>query len=212
MRKAGWFVVFLLAAGILSSESLWDPNSTGYYTGRYRLHEGDFLHVVLTGEASLSYKASRATTKSLSMTFGSSTAGLPTLGPGNSTESDKAEASSDLKIKNFQLTVRVVSVDSRGFAKIEGHRSVLIGGGEESLSLTGTIDSRNVHGNDIAWTDVADLVLVYQNASESARPVLKGEDFSSDGKTLLPSKRQELERLYLNRFLDSFSQTKPVSP
>ncbi len=208
--RAGWLFLFLLMVALAGAESLWTPGSKGYYSGVQTLHQGDFLHVVLTGEASLSFKAVRTSQQAVSLEFGSASG--VSLPPGTTSGGEKLAVDSQWKVKNFSLTVRVLSVDATGAAHIEGTRSLQLSGGVETLTLTGIVDPRSVQGQTVAWQDVADLKLFYTSASASTQPVVTAKDYGPDHQ-LTQQKQEQLKREYLNRFLSGFfSEGSPQAP
>ena len=199
--RAGWLLLFLLMAALTGAESLWAPGSKGYYSGVQTLHQGDFLHVVLTGEASLSFKTVRASNQAVSLDFGNA-AGL-SLPPGATSGGEKLAVDSQWKVKDFSLTVRVVSVDPSGVAQIEGRRTLHMSGGVDTLTLTGTVDPQSVQGQTVAWQNVADLNLVYTSAAATTKPVVTAQDYGPDHQ-LTKEKQEQLKQEYLNRFLSGF--------
>lgn len=196
--------VLVLFVGTLSAESLWDSQSAGFYTGRVRLKEGDLLRVQLDGEASLSFMSTKVSEKSLSLEFNAVKDPPPTSSvPGGKTSDNlKIQGKSELKAKNTYLVVKVSKVEDNALVRLTGQRTLKIGGGTDTITLTGLCDTRFIKGRDVSWKDLGELTLAFVTSSESASTTLKKEDFTPDGKALTPEKQKELLLRYYNRFLD----------
>lgn len=206
MRKSAAFtVLILLSVLVWGQDSLWDPSSGGYYTGRVRLKVGDLLRLNLDTEASLSFSSSKTSDKFITFEFTKASQGgnplefLPGLKSGDNL---KLLGKNEFKAKNAALMVTVKEIHTDGSALIEGVRTISLPSGTDNIRLTGVVDARDVRGRELSLTAVADLHLAFSTLSESTSAVFTPSDFETNTSTLTPEKQRDLLLKYYNRFLD----------
>lgn len=204
-RFAVWTVLVLIAGGLWAQDSLWEPGSQGFYTGKIRMKEGDLLRVNLDTEASLSFTSSKNSDKLVTFEFtkapqgGSPLEFLPGLKTGDNL---KLQNKNELKSKNNYIMVQVKKVNADGTVVVEGSRSVRFPSGTDTITLSGLIDPRDVKNREVKLAQIANLQLFFSTAAESGTNVLSPADFNPDGKGLTPEKQKALLQSYYNRFLD----------
>lgn len=204
-RFAVWTVLVLIAGGLWAQDSLWEPGSQGFYTGKIRMKEGDLLRVNLDTEASLSFSSSKNSDKLVTFEFTKAGQGgnpldfLPGLKSGDNL---KLQTKNELKTKNTGLVVQVKAVNLDGSLVVQGTRSVSFPSGTDTISLNGLIDPRDVKNREVLLKNVGELRLVFATAAESTSQVLSPADYAADGRSLTPEKQKALLQAYYNRFLD----------
>ena len=204
-RSAAFAVLALLTCLGWGQDSLWSPSSTGFYTGRTPLKEGDLLRVILDTEASLSFTSSKNSDKLVTFEFTKAPQGgnplefLPGLKSGDTL---KLQSKNELKAKNTSLMVQVVKIRDNGLAEIEGQRSLTFPSGTDGIHLKGVVDPRDVKDRRLVLDQVGELQLTFFTAAERTTQVFKPQDWTADGKGLTPEKQKELLLKYYNRFLD----------
>lgn len=195
-----WFLVCFNI--MLSSESLWDFGSSGFYTGQRRVQEGDVFHIQLDGETSFSFSSTKASEKNLSLELHSQNSPLDFFPQGKNSDRLKIEGKNEFKPKSMSLAARVTKVASDGTFHLQGSSSVQLGGGIDTVELSAVADSRDLQGRNISWKALTDLKLAFVMTSESATPRLQPQDFT-DQERVTPEKQKTLLREYYNRFLNS---------
>ena len=123
-----------------------------------------------------------------------------------------------------RFAARVAQVDATGKARIEGSRSVILEGKQESLALAGWLDPADLRsGREVRFSQLADARLSFRTLLEPAAPTLTSRDIQQIVAALAPqiagsaaagtaaprveftltdARKQELFLRYVNRLID----------
>jgi flagellar L-ring protein precursor FlgH len=160
------------------AESLWSPDFKGYLSGSKGLGKGDTLSVAIDASSSLSFSASNNDSKTLTLEFSGGEGGnlfsfLPQVKTGGS-QSAKGGSSYSLR---GEIPVIVTGMDASGMALISGSRSVTVEGKEESITLSGWVNPRDVdQKGSVGLSHVGSARLIYRTFLIPSTQVLSAKD------------------------------------
>jgi flagellar L-ring protein precursor FlgH len=229
------FFCLLLFAGLCAAEaeSLWSPDFKGYLSGSNSLARGDTIVVAIDTASSLKFSASNNDSKTLTLEFSGGEGGdlfafLPQVKTGGA-QSTKGDSGFSLKA---EIPALVTAVDPTGRATISGSRAVVLEGKEESITLTGWVNPKDVDQKGVvSLSRIGNARLTYRTFLIPAQPLLTSQDIqeiisggsagtaasgtaetgATGGSTagaqtrtlsLTDAKKKELLLLYLNRLMD----------
>lgn len=172
--------LFIILAGLypLGAESLWSPGFKGYVTSRGVLTKGDTVVVVIDSSSNLTFSASSSDSKTLTLEFSGGAGGnlfsfLPQGKTGGETNLKGAEQYSF----RGQIAASVTDVDPTGRGLIQGTRTITIQGKEESVTVSGSVNPKDVDQNgEVPLSRVADAKLLFRTFVEPSQPVLSDQD------------------------------------
>jgi len=172
-------VVF--SAGSLSAawgDSLWSTDFAGYLTDGRRFAVGDTLTLNIESDFALSYRSTSVESKALALEFSGGEYGdLFAFLPAARTSGDRDVKGSGEHSVTSRLAVRVVAVEEDGTLSVQGSRTLVIDAKEESLTVTGRVNPRDVdQSREISMASVVDVRVVYRSLLEPTADVLTEED------------------------------------
>jgi flagellar L-ring protein FlgH len=170
----------LFFAGLCAAEaeSLWSPDFKGYLSGSNGLAQGDTIVVAIDTASSLKFSASNNDSKTLTLEFSGGEGGdlfafLPQVKTGGA-QSAKGDSTYALKA---EITALVTAVDATGRATISGSRTVALEGKEESITLTGWVNPKDVDQKGVvSLSRVGNARLTYRTFLMPAQPLLTSKD------------------------------------
>ena len=173
-------VCLLLLVGLVDAEaeSLWSPDFKGYLAGSAGLTSGDTVVVAIDSSSSLSFSASNNDSKTLTLEFSGGEGGnlfsfLPQVKTGGS-QSAKGESKYSLR---GEIPAIVTDIDASGRATISGSRSVVLEGKEETVTLSGWVNPKDVdQEGKVPLSRVGNARLTYRTFLIPAEPVLTARD------------------------------------
>jgi flagellar L-ring protein FlgH len=171
-------VLVLLVTGTASAESLWSPGFRGYLSGGQALAKGDTVLVSVDASSALSFSASSNDTKNLTLEFSGGEAGnifsfLPQVKSGGSRS---AKGTESLRLQG-EVAAVVTSVDASGRGMLQGTRSIMIEGKEESISVSGWLQPRDLDQRGaVSFSRLGEGKLVFRTFVQPAADVLTDKD------------------------------------
>jgi flagellar L-ring protein FlgH len=175
---AAWSILFLAVVFPAGGESLWSPGFKGYLSGSKGLAAGDTLVVQIDASSSLSYSSSSNDSKNLTLEFSGGDSGnlfsfLPQVRTGG-TQTTTGKDSLSLKT---QIPVVVVTVNADGTAQVQGSRSVVVQGKNESITVSGIVSPSLLDQTGaINFSKLANARLTYTTFLASTKDVLSPAD------------------------------------
>jgi len=175
---AAWTFLFLAVVFPAGGESLWSPGFKGYLSGSKGLAVGDSLVVQIDASSSLSFSSSSNDSKNLTLEFSGGDSGnifsfLPQVRTGG-TQTTTGKDSLSLKT---QIPVVVTAVNPDGTAQVQGSRSVVIQGKNESITVGGAISPSLLdQKGSINFSKLANARLTYTTFLASTKDVLSPAD------------------------------------
>jgi flagellar basal body L-ring protein FlgH len=176
-----WAVrVILVLAVVLPAggESLWSPDFKGYLSGSKGLAVGDSLVVQIDASSSLSFSSSSNDSKNLTLEFsGGESGNIFSFLPQVRTGGTQTTAGKDNLSLKTQIPVVVTAVNPDGTAQVQGSRTVVIQGKNESITVTGGIspgllDQRGA----VNFSKLSNARLTYTTFLASTKDVLSPAD------------------------------------
>jgi len=171
---------FLLLAVVLSAsgESLWSPDFKGYLSGSKGLVVGDSLVVQIDASSSLSFSSSSNDSKNLTLEFsGGESGNIFSFLPQVRTGGTQTTAGKDNLSLKTQIPVVVTAVNPDGTAQVQGSRSVVIQGKNESITVTGVLSPGLLdQKGTINFSKLANARLTYTTFLASSKDVLSPAD------------------------------------
>ena len=172
-------MILILAVALpASGESLWSPDFKGYLSGGKGLAVGDSFVVQIDASSSLSFSSSSNDSKNLTLEFsGGESGNIFSFLPQVRTGGTQTTAGKDNLSLKTQIPVVVTAVNPDGTAQVQGSRSVVIQGKNESITVAGVIspgllDQKGV----INFSKLANARLTYTTFLASTRDVLSPAD------------------------------------
>jgi flagellar basal body L-ring protein FlgH len=168
-------VVSLTAAG---GESLWSPDFKGYLSGSKGFSKGDTVIVGIDTSSALSFSASNSDSKNLTLEFSGGETGnlfsfLPQVKTGGTQTAKGAE---EYKMRG-EIPAAVMDLDAAGRALVQGSRSVMLQGKEESIAVTGWVNRKDVDQKGVVpLSRVGEAKLVFKTLLAPSQPVLSDAD------------------------------------
>ena len=202
----------------LLSESLWDPKSQGLFSGSNAIQTGDTVLLSIDSETSLSYNATRVDNERVTLELSGGSAGnlFDFLPAGSASGNQTLKGGEGVSI-SASFAVRVVAVDETQQLIIQGSRSFIIQGKEETISVNGVLDPKFVREDGtVPLSRVANARVSYTTLLEPDEATLQAEDIVEES-AVLPAdasgaapaatalsdeRRQELLLLFINRIVD----------
>lgn len=171
-------VVLLISSASASGESLWEPEFSGYISGKASLQAGDTVLISINTKTSLSFSASQLSTESLTLQLSGGEGGdlfsfLPT---GAASGNQSLKGNQEVAIKS-EIAVRITDIDENGVAGLTGGRSISIDGKQETVTFTGFVNRIDI-GEDrrVDMSRVTDARIIYRTVLQSAGTILRDED------------------------------------
>ncbi len=178
VRGVTTLVLFVVALGAASAESLWSPSFRGYLSGSRSLAIGQSLLVQIDASSSLSFASSTTDSKNLTLDFTGGQYGnlfsfLPQVRTGGALSTTGKDS---LSLKT-QVPVVVTAVNPDGSATVQGTRTVAIQGKNESITITGTVPQGQLgQAGAINFSQLANARLSYTTFLASSTNVLSPAD------------------------------------
>ncbi|MBT3272207.1 MAG: hypothetical protein HN368_03555 [Spirochaetales bacterium] len=174
------FIVLILTIIVLplSADSLWDPDSSGLLTSSGNAGIGDTVLIVLDSETSLSYNSSRIDSERISIDISGGEGGdlLSFLPSGASSGSQSLKGGESVSIK-ASFAVRIASIDENGQFVLQGGRTIVIQGKEESISLSGIADPALIADDrSIPFSSIVDARLTYTALLDTGAGIINSAD------------------------------------
>ena len=179
MKPIALIVLMIVALVFpLSGDSLWDPESPGLLSSSGGVQVGDTVLIVLDSNTTLSYASSRVDSERVSLELsGGEAEGLFSFLPGGAssgTQSLKGEEALSLRAS---FAVSITSIDDTGNLVLQGGRTIVIQGKEETITLSGVADPAFI-GDDrsIPFSSIVDARLTYTTLLDSGVGTLRAGD------------------------------------
>jgi flagellar basal body L-ring protein FlgH len=181
MKAARILIPAVLAAcccAAAAADTLWTPAFDGYLTSKSALVPGDIVYVQIDGATSLTFQAASSDAKSLTLEFsGGEFGSLFSFLPQARTGGELSTRGRQQYSLQSRFAARVTQVDQAGKARIQGARSVTLGGKLESVALSGWLDPADLRaGREVRFTQLADSRLSFRTMLEPATPTLSSRD------------------------------------
>jgi hypothetical protein len=171
----------LVAAFAAGGESLWSPAFKGYLSGSAGLAVGDALVVQIDASSSLSFSSSSSDSKNLTLEFTGGGAGdlfsfLPQVRTGGTLSTTGKDS---LRLK-AAIPVVVTTVAPDGTAQVQGSRTIIVQGKNESITVSGFVP-RGLLGQKgtIGFSQLANARLAYTTLLSSPANVLSAADLQT---------------------------------
>jgi len=164
-----------------SGESLWSPAFKGYLGGSTGLVVGDALVVQIDASSSLTFASSTTDSKNLTLDFTGGQAGdLFSFLPQVRTSGSLSTGGKDSLSLTASFPVLVTAVAADGTAAVQGSRSIIIQGKNESITVSGSVPPRLVSTKGaINFSQLANARLSYTTLISSANSVLAAADLQT---------------------------------
>jgi hypothetical protein len=178
-RTFFWLLIFFAGCFPASwGDSLWSTDFTGYLTDGAQFAVGDTFTVSIDSDFDLSYRSTSVDAKSVTLEFSGGEYGdLFAFLPAVRTSGDRDVKGSDEHSMVSRLAVGVVRIEEDGTLSVQGSRTLVIDAKEESLTLSGRVDPRDVgQSREISIDRVVDVRVVYRSLLLPTEDVLSGED------------------------------------
>jgi hypothetical protein len=166
--------VLMPAAG----ESLWSPDFKGYLSGGRGLAVGDALVVQIDASSSLSFTSSTNDSKNLTLEFSGGDSGnlFSFLPQGRTGGSLSTSGRDNLSLKT-QIPVVVTALNPDGTAQVQGSRTVVVQGKNESITVSGAVSPSLLdQKGSISFSRLANARLAYTTFLASAKDILTQAD------------------------------------
>jgi len=162
-------------------DSLWSADFAGYLTDGRQFAVGDTFTLNIESDFALSYRSTSVDSKALTLEFSGGEYGdLFSFLPAVRTSGDRDVKGSGEHSVTSRLAVRVVAVEEDGTLSVQGSRTLVIDAREESLTVTGRVDPRDVdQSREISIGSVVDVRVVYRSLLEPTADVLAHEDIEA---------------------------------
>ena len=171
-------VILFIGSASVSGESLWEPEFSGYLSGKASLQVGDTVLISINTNTSLSFSASQLSAESLTLQLSGGDGGdlfsfLPT---GAASGNQSLKGNQEVAIKS-EIAVRITDIDDNGVAGLAGGRSISIDGKQETVAFTGFVNRIDI-GEDrrVDISRVTDARIIYRTVLQSAGAILRDED------------------------------------
>jgi hypothetical protein len=167
----------LFGLATVGGESLWSPDFKGYLAGR-GLAKGDAIAIVIDTASALSFSASNTDSKNLTLEFSGGEGGnifafLPQV---KTTGTLSTKGAEQYSLKG-QILVTVTDVDASGRGMVQGNRAVSLEGKEESLTLSGWVNPKDVdQKGQVPLSRLGEARLVFKTFLAPAQAVLTDSD------------------------------------
>jgi flagellar basal body L-ring protein FlgH len=168
-------IVSLAAA---EAESLWSPDFKGYLSGSKGFSKGNTVIVGIDTSSALSFSASNSDSKNLTLEFSGGETGnlfsfLPQVKAGGS---QSAKGAQQYKMRG-EIPALVTEVDPSGRALVQGSRSIQLQGKEESITVSGWVNRKDVDQKGIVpLSRVGEVKLVFKTLLAPSQPILSDKD------------------------------------
>jgi len=189
MKVTRILIPAILAASLGGwADSLWTPAFDGYLTSKSAVAAGDIVYVQIDGATSLSFQAVSSDAKSLTLEFsGGEFGNLFSFLPQARSGGEMSSRGRQQYTLESRFAARVAQVDATGKARIEGSRSVILEGKQESLALAGWLDPADLRsGREVRFSQLADARLSFRTLLEPAAPTLTSRDIQQIVAALAP--------------------------
>ncbi len=178
--KVARMMPFLLLTVLMpaSGESLWSPDFKGYLSGSKGLAVGDSLVVQIDASSSLSFSSSSNDSKNLTLEFsGGESGNIFSFLPQVRTGGTQTTAGKDNLSLKTQIPVVVTAVNADGTAQVQGSRTVVIQGKNESITVSGVLSPALLDQKGITnFSKLANARLTYTTFLASTKDVLSPAD------------------------------------
>lgn len=205
MGKSRLIVFLFCITGMLSAESLWDSNFSGYATTRPGFSIGDTLLVSIQEDSILSYSLEDSAQTKIVLSSSKKGEGLFSfLSPetGSSSRTVKGESRFSL---NARVNVRIEQITESGALLVSGTRTRSAAGRVESVSVSGEIDPDHVDfDGTIPMERLFNGQLTYTILGSENEPAITAEALSDNPEEniqITDEAQRELLLSYLNRML-----------
>jgi len=226
----GCALLLFAASTPLFCESLWDPQSQGLFSGADAAQVGDSILISIDSKTSLSYSATRVDSERITLELAGGSAGtlFDFLPSGSSSGGQSLRGSEDISLST-SFAARITAIDGAGQLTIQGSRTYIIQGTEETISISGTIDPEFVRDDRmVPLSRIANARISYTALLETGVATLQAGDLvertsetleaetgigavgevpledqpGSVITTLSKERQQELLLLFINRIID----------
>ncbi len=170
--------LMILSMAAAGAESLWSPDFKGYLSGSKGFSKGDTVIVGIDTSSALSFSASNSDSKNLTLEFsGGETGNLFSFLPQVKAGGDQtAKGAQQYKMRG-EIPALVTDVDPSGRALVQGSRSVQLQGKEESITVSGWVNRKDVDQKGVVpLSRVGEVKLVFKTLLAPSQPVLSDKD------------------------------------
>lgn len=179
IRRNSFLIILLcISIAITSAESLWSPDFGGYLSDGTTVGVGDVVTIEVDSEFVFSYSASSKDSKGMSLEFAGGEFGdLLSFLPSVKSGGDRTVKGEETYALSADIVARVVELDATGAVFIEGSKTVSFEGKQESLTLSGWVDARDL-GRDrrVSYSKIADSRMVFRGLLQPSEDILTAED------------------------------------
>jgi len=184
------FLLFLcfFSDSTVKSESLWSPAFKGYILDSPKIQVGDTVVVKINSDFTLSLNASSTDSKGFTFEYsGGEFGNILSFLPKVSTNGTRSMKGSEQLALKSNLVARAVRIDPSGQVYIEGNQIFSFEGKEESLSLSGYLDPRDLNKDrEVPFSKIAESRIVFRSVLQPAAAVLGANDIVSIAPVTLP--------------------------
>jgi len=177
-RNSFLLILLCISIAITSAESLWSPDFGGYLSDETTVGVGDVVTIEVDSELVFSYNASSKDSKGMSLEFAGGEFGdLLSFLPSVKSGGDRIVKGEETYALSADIVARVVELDGTGGVFIEGNKTVSFEGKQESLTLSGWVDARDL-GRDrrVSYSKIADSRMVFRGFLQPSEDILTAED------------------------------------
>ncbi len=171
-------LILALGAAPVGAQSLWSPDAPELLADRARLRPGDIVTVEVDASATLSFRSLQNDARSLSLELSGGQGGsLFSFLPSGSSSGDRSVQGGEELSLRASVGARVQEVSPEGMVFILGVRRVSAGGREESVTVSGWLDPKNLSADRrVRFDRLADSRVVFRTLLQPASPALAAGD------------------------------------
>ncbi len=174
----GILICLCLCLASAFGESLWTPDFKGYLEDGTEVDAGDIITVVIDADFSLTFTAASNDSKSITFEFsggefGDVLAFLPRI----ETQGNRRSRAVEEHTLRSSLAARIIEIDPSGLLYVQGRRVFAIEGKEESIAVSGWVDSKDLNSSrEVSFARLADSKVVFQSFLQPSAPVITDAD------------------------------------
>jgi flagellar L-ring protein precursor FlgH len=178
--------MYLITCWVSWGESLWTPGFQGYLSSEASVREGDVVFVRVDADSRLSYSATSNDSKNITLEFaGGDYGNLFSFLPVITARGDSRLEGEEAFALQALIGVRVAEIDAAGKARIAGTQSTSVAGNNETVSVSGWLDPRDLGpGRVVDFSRLADARLSFSTFMQSPNQTLTNRDIEEILRTL----------------------------
>lgn len=178
--------MYLITCWVSWGESLWTPGFQGYLSSEASVREGDIVFVRVDADSRLSYSATSNDSKNITLEFaGGDYGNLFSFLPVITARGDSRLEGEEAFALQALIGGRVAEIDAAGKARIAGTQSTSVAGNEETVSVSGWLDPRDLGtGRVVDFSRLADARLNFSTFMQSPNQILTNRDIEEILRTL----------------------------